>query len=109
VNPATIVSLEGAVQRVDMELGERFPSFTLTKADGTRVTIMAGPYRLLLEKDFEINVGDRMSVRAFPSLRFEGVYVAIELKNLTTGETITLRDDDGAPRWGPGRGREPGL
>jgi len=97
-----IVSLQGVVEATDMGIGQRFPSFTLMGADGSKVTIMSGPYRILLENHFEINVGDRMSVRAFPSLQFKDTYVAVELKNLTTGEAVALRDEQGLPLRGPG-------
>jgi hypothetical protein len=105
MNPANIVSLEGTVKSVDMALGERFPSFVLARADGSEVTIMAGPYRLLLENNFVINVGDYMTVRAYPSLWYKDTYVAIELKNPATGATITLRDEYGVPIGTPGGGR----
>jgi hypothetical protein len=106
-NPANIVSLDGAVDSVSIGIGQGHPSFTLALADGRTVAVLAGPYYFLLENDFEINVGDRMSVRAFPSLRFADTYVAVELKNLMTGAVLTLRDENGVPVWssGPGRGR----
>ncbi|MBI3949990.1 MAG: hypothetical protein HY314_06000 [Acidobacteria bacterium] len=106
-NPADIVSLEGAVGSVNMGIGQGFPSFTLTQAGGNTVTVITGPYYILLENDFEINVGDQMAVRAFPSLRLENTYVAIELKNLSTGAVLSLRDENGVPLWsnGPRRGR----
>lgn len=105
-NPANVVMLEGVIDSVSIGIGQGHPSFTLALADSRTVAVLAGPYYFLLENDFEINVGDRMEVRAFPSLRFADTYVAVELKNLGTGAVLTLRDENGVPVWsrGPGRG-----
>jgi len=100
MDSADVVSLEGAVAEVHMEVGQRHPAFALSQADGTLVSVLTGPYYLFLEGNFAINTGDRVAVRAYPSSQFENSYVAIELENLSTGAVLTLRDDDGIPLWG---------
>jgi hypothetical protein len=100
MDPSDVVSLEGPVADVHMGVGQKHPTFALSQADGTLVSILTGPYYLLLEGNFAINTGDRMAVRAYPSSQFENSYVAIELENLSTGAVLTLRDDDGIPLWG---------
>jgi hypothetical protein len=103
VNLAAKTSLEGSVADVNMGYGQGFPSFTLRTGEGD-VTIVASPYRVLADAGFAVNAGDKMSVLAFPSNRYEGAYVAAELKNLTTGKVLVLRDDQGFPVGVPGQG-----
>jgi len=103
IDPAAKTSLEGAVIDVNMGYGQGFPTFTLRTGEGD-ITIVASPYRVLVDAGFAINAGDKMSVLAFPSKRYEGAYVAAELKNLTTGKVIVLRDDQGFPIGVPARG-----
>ncbi len=94
---ANKTSLEGTVQSVSMGLNQGFPHFTMALKDGKTVTIVASPFRTLLDSKFKIAIDDRMSVLAFPSLMHEGAYVAAELKNLTNGTILTLRDAQGLP------------
>jgi hypothetical protein len=103
MNLAAKTSFDGTVADVKMSNGQGFPTFTLDTAEG-KVTIVASPYRLLADAGFVIKAGDKMSALAFPSIRYEGVYVASELKNLTTGKVLVLRDDQGFPLGVPGQG-----
>lgn len=95
----TIVTLEGVAVKVEMAPGQEFPTFDLALADSRLMTVVTGPYYMLLQAGFHISAGDRLRVRAFPSMWYEDTYVAVEIENLTTGETITLRDDSGHPLW----------
>ncbi len=90
-------SLEGAVQSVNMGLHQGFPNFTMLLDNGKTVTIVTSPFRTLLDAKYKIALNDRMSVLAYPSLVQAGTYVAAELKNLTNGTVLTLRDDQGVP------------
>jgi hypothetical protein len=94
-----VVNLDGTVVDVFMAPGEEFPHFTLALANGKRVTIVTGPYYVLLRNAFEIRAGDRMSMRAFESHWYTDTFVAVSLDNLTTGEAIVLRDTTGSPTW----------
>jgi hypothetical protein len=109
VQPANIVTIEGIVESVEMGISQEFPTFTLALPGDGKVTVVTGPYYILLDKGFEIRVGDRMAVKAFRSLWYENTYVAVELSNLTTGETLVLRDETGRPLWtNRGKPGEPG-
>lgn len=90
------VAFEGLVQSVAMERGQGSPSFVML-ADGKRVTIVTAPYRLLIDADYKISVGDKMNVLAYAFLQTADTYAAAELKNLTSGKVLTLRGDDGVP------------
>jgi hypothetical protein len=94
-----IVSLEGTVVSVDMAAGQEFPTFTLSLPGDGQVTIITGPYYFLIESGFEIRVGDRLLVQAFLSLWYDDTYVAVKIWNLTTGDTLILRDASGQPVW----------
>ncbi|MBZ5553679.1 MAG: hypothetical protein LAO21_13225 [Acidobacteriia bacterium] len=96
---ATLTTLEGVVQSVSLGIGQGFPSFVLGQNTGGNVVITTGPYYLLMNSNFEIRIGDQMNVRAFPSVRHENTYTAVELKNLTTATVLVLRDDSGMPLW----------
>ncbi len=100
---AAKTSFDGTVAEVSMGYGQGFPTFTLDTG-GKKVTFVASPYRLLADADFMIKTGDTMSVLAYPSKRYEGAYVAAELRNLTTGKALVLRDDQGFPVGVPGQG-----
>jgi len=100
VGAATIVTLEGVVDSVNAAYGQGTPSFTITLQDGKKATIVASPFRTVQDANFKIAIGDNISVLAFPSLQHEGAYVAQEIKNLSTGSVITLRDDAGIPIGG---------
>jgi hypothetical protein len=74
--------------------------------DGRKAIIVASPFKVLLNAEYSITVGDRMSILAFPSLQYQGTFVAAELKNLTSGANLVLANADGFPIGGRGgRGR----
>ncbi len=98
-------SLDGIAESVSMAPGQGMPSFVIRIGD-QKATVIASPYWALANANFEIRVGDKMSVLAFPSLQFKDTYVAAELKNLATGKSLILRDEYGMPvgGFGPRRG-----
>lgn len=89
-DPSKVQELQGTVGTVNMAAGQRQPSFTLATAHG-EITILVGPYRLIVQQGFRIDPGDAMIVKAYPCLQMEGAFAAISLQNLTKGQTITLR------------------
>jgi len=99
---ANKVELEGTVESVNMGPGRGFPTFTLVQSDGKKATIVASPFRALVDAGFKIAIGDRMGVLAYPSLKYQDTFIAAELKNLTNGTVITLRDASGVPVAGRG-------
>ncbi len=94
-------SLDGTVESVSVAPGQGMPSFVITTGD-QKATVIASPYWTLVNANFEIRVGDKMSVLAFPSLQVKDTFVAAELKNLTTGKSLILRDEYGMPMGGFG-------
>jgi hypothetical protein len=96
-----IVTLVGTVSGVNMAPGQGMPSITL-HSDTNEVTVMVGPYRLLADKKFEIKQGQFLEVKAFPDPRMPNAFVATELKDTSTGATVTLRSEAGMPQSGRG-------
>jgi hypothetical protein len=97
------VALEGKVVGLHMGRGMGFSSFTLQTGNGP-VTVVASPYRILLDANYTIKEGDQMSVVAYSSTNNADTYAAAALKNLTSGKEITLRNDSGMPAVGGMRG-----
>jgi len=93
--------LEGVVDGINMGRGHGTPSFTMV-ADGKKVTIVTSPYRAVIDADYKISMGDRINVLAYPFTQQKDTYAAAELKNLTTGAVLTLRDENGVPAMGNG-------
>ncbi|MEA3342023.1 MAG: hypothetical protein U9R15_18825, partial [Chloroflexota bacterium] len=83
--------LTGKVTAVDGDV-------TIQTAEG-EVLVGMGPsaYR----EGFELAVGDEITVVGFHE---DGEFKAGSVENLTTGESITLRDETGRPLWA-GRGQ----
>jgi hypothetical protein len=97
VDPKSIATVMGTVEKVVAGVGIQMPSLVLKGADGKLVTIKIGPERTLLEADFEIKAGDRITARyAYATCSEE--YIALQLMN-AQGNILKLRNDDGTPAW----------
>jgi hypothetical protein len=90
------VSLVGSVESVAMAQGQGFPHFVLVLADGTKVTVVTAPFRAVLDANYKIGIGDKMSVVAFQGTQ-KDVFGAAVLENGNSGASLTLRDASGAP------------
>jgi hypothetical protein len=98
---ADVVTLTGRVTAVSLAPGKGMPSITLLSNAG-EVTIMIGPYRLLMDQKFEIKQNQVLEVKAFQDPRIPNAFVATELKDTNTGSTITLRSAAGMSQSGRG-------
>jgi hypothetical protein len=95
------MSLDGSVESVSIEPGNGMPSFVMT-VGGKKTTVIVSPYWALANAGVEIKVGDQLSLLAFPALQEKDTFVAAEVKNLTSGKSVILRDDNGVPTAGRG-------
>jgi len=93
------VLLAGTVTATNLAAGQGMPSITLGTGAG-EITILVGPYRLLMANKFEIRTGQALEVKAFQDPRFPNAYAATEIKDVATGSVVTLRDDAGMPNRG---------
>jgi hypothetical protein len=92
------VSLVGQVYSVAMAQGQGFPHFVLV-VGGTKVTVIAAPFRAVLDANYKIAAGDQMSVVAFPSAQPDLFMASV----LTNGNAVlNLRDASGVPVAGRG-------
>lgn len=64
------------------------------------ISLEGRPLTYALEKRFRLKVGDAVAARGFDE---NGTFRLGEIKNLTSGASITLRDASGKPVWS-GRG-----
>ena len=94
VNPKVLqLQLKGTVESVSMARGMGPATISLRTNQGTNHTVRLGPVRFLLQKGFNITVGDQIEVRGF-GVGVPATNLAVEVKNLTSGKTIRLRGDD---------------
>jgi hypothetical protein len=84
-------TLAGIVTVVDNEV-------TVQTAEGE---VLVGMGQSAYRESFGLEVGDKVSVAGFYE---DGEFKAGTIENLTTGETIVLRDEAGRPMWA-GQGR----
>jgi hypothetical protein len=98
---ADVVTLVGTVTAVSSAPGQGMPSIKLLSNAG-EVTIMIGPYRMLLDQKFEIRQNQALEVKAFQDPRMTNAYVATEIKDTVTGVTVVLRSAAGMPQSGRG-------
>ena len=84
---------------MNARIGDLFTSVTLVKPNGSFVTVLLGPQHFVLEEGLTIRERDRLRIRAFPAGWFDGIYVAMEVRNRTRKQTVAFRDEAGRPAW----------
>jgi hypothetical protein len=94
LSSVTVVS--GIVDQVTAGAGIRMPSVVLKTSDGKLLTVKIGPERMLLAADFEIKVGESLTVKY--GVNCEEENVALELTN-AAGVKVALRNANGVPGW----------
>jgi len=93
-------TIQGVVISSDSEILVR-------TAQGEEVLVGLGQAWYREQAGFTVAVGDQVSVVGFYE---EGEFKAATIENMTTGESITLRDATGRPAWsGQGNRRNSGL
>lgn len=75
----------------------------ITLDDGAVIHVGLGPDAYRQAAGFGLEIGQRLAVLGYEE---DGEFKAGEVTNLTTGQSITLRDANGRPAWaGQGNGR----
>ncbi len=102
INMTLQTKVDGAISSVQLAYGAQYPSIVVNK---TQVKI--APVWFLLDNDFELAVGDVVSVLAAPSNNSSDAYLyAIKITKTTSGAGVVLRNELGTPLWtGPSDGR----
>ncbi len=77
-----------------------FPMATLKTAKGEIYTLRLGPWWFWQDKGYRLNQGDTVDVEGYKSADF-----IVPSVIRTSGKEIRLRDANGYPLWGGGKGR----
>ena len=93
VNLAQAQNITGPITTVDIAYGAQYPSITVNQT-----AIKVAPRWFLLEQDFELQVGDSVTVVAAPCVA-DSYLLAISITNNGTSGSIALRDSSGLPLW----------
>ena len=75
-------------------------ALVLNLQDGSQLLIEGRPWAYALEQNFTTAVGSTLQVNGFAE---DGEFKAAEIKDLTAGTSLILRDQSGRPMWA-GRG-----
>jgi len=70
-------------------------------SDGSSVEVGGRAWQLAAAQNFTANAGDRVTLHGFDE---NGVFQIGQIDHQSTGQTLSLRDTTGRPRWA-GRGR----
>lgn len=92
------VTLQGTVVSVD-------ENAMIVQTDaGEQVVVENRPWLYAQESQFTAQIGDRVRLSGFYE---DDTFEAAQIENLTSGQTVALRDSYGRPGWA-GRGRRGG-
>ena len=100
LNMAAQTTIEGALSSVQIAYGTQYPSIVVNKTQ-----IKVAPVWFLLENDFELSAGERVSISAAPSNNAGDTYF-YAIRITKDAASITLRNELGVPLWsGQAEGR----
>ena len=100
LNMADVRTISGVVTAVHINYGTQYPSITVDQS-----VIKVAPLWFLIDNNFEVKMGDQVTVLAAPSLLPDDSYLySIEISDITGDTEIVLRDADGVPLWTGARG-----
>lgn len=95
IDPASIQTATGIIDRVNAGLGIQFPVLVLKLQDNTLLSVKLGPERVLLAADFELNPGAALTVQ-YAAATCADEFVALQLTD-AQGRVLVLRGADGTP------------
>jgi hypothetical protein len=89
------LTLNGTVTSVDSY------GLIVETADGQGITVQGRPWLFAQESGVVLQVGDQVQLLGFDEA---GEFEVGQIANLTTGDSVLIRDETGRPLWA-GRGR----
>jgi sporulation protein YlmC with PRC-barrel domain len=105
-NPSTVETLEGTVENVDNDMFESGVAMTDSlvvldvKTSSGKERVRVAPDNYLKEQDIEIKEGDKVEVTGSRVHRDgEDVVMASKVTLKRNGKVLTVRQDDGTPKW----------
>jgi hypothetical protein len=99
VDTSKTVTVQGDVVSFQAGFGQGTPALVLREASGNETTFVLGPYRYLQSQGFTAQAGDRAEVFGYECPNCEQGVAVAQVKNLTRGLTLVLRNPDGTPVW----------
>jgi len=99
IDPGTRAEVEGTVVELQAGRGEGMPTLVIDAAQGKPMTVRLGPYWYLDQSQFKAAAGDRVHLVTYQCASCDADAVAGSVENLTNGDTLSLRDDQGRPEW----------
>ncbi len=99
--PRNTVTLVGAVTAASLAAGQGMPMITLRTSSG-EVTVLVGPYRILMDNKFSISVNQNLQVEAFLDPRIPDTYKATRITDVGTGVSVSLATSGKSMRMGMG-------
>jgi hypothetical protein len=94
------MTVEGTVLSLQISDGA---DLVVRTAGGEEILVGGGPGFYWTENGYQLSSGASVRVSGYHE---DGEFKAAEIENLSTGETIVLRDADGRPMWaGRGQGK----
>lgn len=97
VDAASIATVTGTIDKVNAGVGIQQPTLVLKLSDGKLLTVKIGPEHILLEADFALAAGDKLTV-TYALATCSDEYIALELMD-AAGNKLVLRNADGRPAW----------
>jgi|GEM_PF-816911 len=99
IDPSTRAEISGTVVELRAEKGAGMPTLVVDAAQGKPMTVRLGPNWFLDQNGFKAKAGDRVQLVTFQCPRCDADAVAASVDNLTNGDTLNLRNDQGQPEW----------
>jgi len=99
IDPSTAFTLAGTVESTQIALGRGQSSSFLLAANGVSYTVVLGPAWYLAANGFALAAGDAVEALVATGTGDCACQVAISITDLTTGESLVLRDESGLPLW----------
>jgi hypothetical protein len=90
-----VVTIEGKIQKVQIDRGQGMPFLELQSGEKT-FKVYLGSIRYLMEQNFNPKAGTQASVKGYQS---DSDITAITVTLAGEKKTLRLRDDNGYPLW----------
>ncbi len=105
-DPKTVISVSGTVAKVTQQTGPRGWNGThlsLKTQDGV-VDVHLGPASFISQQGFQFTEGDQIEVTG-SKITYQNATAIIAREVKKGGKVLTLRDEQGYPKWSRGRQR----
>jgi hypothetical protein len=99
VDTSKAFTVQGEVVSFQAAPGQAMPQLTVREASGNETVFVLGPFRYLQAQNFAAQAGDRAEVNGWACSGCEQGAVVAQVKNVTRGLTLVLRNAEGTPVW----------